>query len=67
MRTNLISEVSGLVDVCSLLWHSVKGVLIRLDATDCEVAKQRADAMLISAEVNCSLNRRARLSQKNGK
>ena len=66
-RTNLISEVSGLVvDVAPQFIVGgtfAKGdVLIRLDATDYEVAKQRADAMLISAEAQL-LSEQARSAQ----
>lgn len=66
-RTNLISEVSGLVVEVAPQFivggTFAKGdVLIRLDSTDYEVAKQRADAMLISAKAQL-LSEQARSAQ----
>lgn len=66
-RTNLISEVSGLVIEVAPQFvvggaFSKGDVLIRLDPTDYEVAKQRADAMLISAQAQL-LSEQARSAQ----
>ena len=66
-RTNLISEVSGLVVEVAPQFvvggTFAKGdILIRLDSTDYEVAKQRADAMLISAKAQL-LSEQARSAQ----
>lgn len=66
-RTNLISEVSGLVVEVAPQFNVggtfAKGdILIRLDPTDYEVAKQRADAMLISAQAQL-LSEQARSAQ----
>lgn len=66
-RTNLISEVSGLVVEVAPEFivggTFAKGdVLIRLDPTDYEVAKQRADALLISAQAQL-LSEQARSAQ----
>lgn len=66
-RTTLISEVSGLVVEVAPQFvvggTFAKGdVLIRLDPTDYEVAKQRADALLMSAQAQL-LSEQARSAQ----
>ncbi len=66
-RTNLISEVSGVVVEVAPAFivggTFAKGdVLIKLDPTDYQVAKQRAEAMLLSAEAQL-LSEQARSQQ----
>jgi len=66
-RTNLISEVSGVVVEVSPAFivggtFAEGDILIKLDPTDYEVAKQRAEAMLISAEAQL-LSEQARSQQ----
>jgi len=66
-RTNLISEVSGVVVEVSPAFivggtFAEGDVLIKLDPTDYQVAKQRAEAMLISAEAQL-LSEQARSQQ----
>lgn len=66
-RTNLISEVSGVVVEVSPAFivggtFAEGDVLIKLDPTDYQVAKQRAEAMLLSAEAQL-LSEQARSQQ----